>query len=575
MVRKLSLASNLITNLLSSYKHQPADEPVWLKNQNKVYYTQPDPRRHPHESYYELFGSLGPFEQDYEWWAVIMANRLSALKTGRSEFVNTDMMLLIRQVMDDIAKELSDLWSYSDTDHIIYASEIIIITGDHEILSKYRPSEWTMQYSSSLNSSICGLIIDMLVLHGVVASPLDAGDYHDLGTYIDVKERSESTANNWNLHDSVFLSKYIAEKWPRIIHRVQGVIEFAIDMNILSTQNEPRLEHGLGEMEWIRRSSLITVWSAADTFFGQELIMRSWLSYISWPPNVYVMVTRCLGAPKSPPIVAITSTDDTYANLDTLASKMNSVFDRRGFYVSVRSFTYPLLSVLVIIELFVLVGGIAQWEPMVINGVDPTSLASLVIVLEGLFLALVVATFHDNWSWYDMVRGQIVYENYYDLPASVKSSSYAVDVLTQAMSNKEACKHILASYGSCVTGITGDGTITLPVLNDDVQLVDTPFLTVTNRESALLIDGRGGPHALKGAYYENQTLHFDQSVETMKMSVDFPYMPIPHKLRVGSSLGLRTTRLEIPNLLKRCTLKASDKRILALQYHQVYRNIKS
>ncbi|CAO3696867.1 unnamed protein product [Umbelopsis ramanniana] len=375
-----------------------------------------------------------------------MANRLSALKTSRSKFVNTDMMLLIRQVMDDIAKELSDLWSWRDTGRIIQASEIIIITDDHIRLSKNRTLEWTMEYLSLLNSSICGLIIDMLILHGVVASPLDAGDYHDLGTYIGIKERSKITSTDWNLHDSVFLSRYIAKRWPRIIHRVQGVIEFAIDMNILSTQNEPTLEFGFGEMERIRRSSLITVWSAADTsiFFGPELITRSWPSYISWPTNMYVMVTRCFGDPISPPIVAITSIGHKYAaNLDTVASKMNSVFDRRGFYVSVRSFTYPLLSVLVIIELFVLAGGIAQWEPMVIKGVDPTSLASLVIVLEGLFLALVVATFHDNWSWYDMVRGQIVYENYYDLPASVKNSSYAVDVITQAMSNKEACKHIL------------------------------------------------------------------------------------------------------------------------------------
>jgi len=69
---------------------------------------------------------------------------------------------------------------------------------------------WTLQYLSSLNNSICGLIIDMLVLHGVIASPLDAGDYHDLGTYVGVKERSEITSTDWNLHDSVSLSSYIA-----------------------------------------------------------------------------------------------------------------------------------------------------------------------------------------------------------------------------------------------------------------------------------------------------------------------------------------------------------------------------
>jgi len=50
----------------------------------------------------------------------------------------------------------------------------------------------------------------MLVLHGVIASPLDAGDYHDLGTYVGVKERSEITSTDWNLHDSVSLSSYIA-----------------------------------------------------------------------------------------------------------------------------------------------------------------------------------------------------------------------------------------------------------------------------------------------------------------------------------------------------------------------------
>jgi len=43
-------------------------------------------------------------------------------------------------------------------------------------------------------------------------------------------------------------------------------------------------------MERIRRSSLITVWIAADIsiFLVPELITKSWPSYIFWPTNMYV-----------------------------------------------------------------------------------------------------------------------------------------------------------------------------------------------------------------------------------------------------------------------------------------------
>ncbi|KAI8580392.1 hypothetical protein K450DRAFT_236832 [Umbelopsis ramanniana AG] len=569
MVKKLSLAGSYISKLLEAFKQQPTSQPGWLELQNKNYYNRPNPERNSHESYLKLYGEFGPPVQEYEWWAVIMANRLSALETKSGKTVNTHMMLLIRQVKDDIAKELNDLWSADDTNYILSKTDVVLVDGSRIISNDCR-EEWTQQDLSDLNSKFCGCVIDMLVLHGIVASPLDAGDYHHLGLYVDIGNHFDYDPDHWSLYVSILVSRYIVSKnWSRIIERVQGVISFATDMNINSTLNVPTETFAYRYMEQISRKSIVTPWNWALNFDIADMA-------ISWPGSMYIMTILCFGDPTRPLIAAIAN-ESQYWPPPTTEMKMNSMFDRRGFYVSVRTFTYPLLLVLVIIELFVLVGGISKWEPMVIDGVDPTSLASLVIVLEGLLLAFVVATFHDNWSWYDMVRGQIVYENYYDLPAVVKNNSYAVDVITQAMSNREACKHILSSYGSCVTGITGDGTVTLPVLNDDVLLADTPFLTVANEDSSLLIDlrERGKEiHLLKGAYNGNRTLHFDQQVETVKLSDSGPYVSIPFKLRVGSSLGFGSPRLEMLDLLKGSALNTDDKLRLALQYQRVYRDSK-
>jgi hypothetical protein len=226
MVKMLSLARSFIGNLLASNNQPSADQSGWQKLQNKNYYNRPRPERHPEDSYLELYQNLGPSRLEYEWWALIMANRLSALRTESSKIVDTDMMLLIRQVKDDITKELSDLWSADDTKYILSKTGITIFMNGQRDLSKYNTKEWTQQNLSGLNRTLCGFIIDMLVLHGIVSSSLDAGDYHDLGTYVRVK-LVDHKLRDWPLYDSVLLSRYIVSKsWSRIIKRAQGVIDF-------------------------------------------------------------------------------------------------------------------------------------------------------------------------------------------------------------------------------------------------------------------------------------------------------------------------------------------------------------
>jgi hypothetical protein len=92
----------------------------------------------------------------------------------------------------------------------------------------------------------------------------------------------------------------------------------------------------------------------------------------------------------------------------------------RGYEVDVKFLVYPFLIMLVSLALFVFVAGISRVSWFIIDGVDPTSLTSLVLVIEGLLLAIIVSTAARDWSWYDMIRGKIYYEDYNDIPKMIK-----------------------------------------------------------------------------------------------------------------------------------------------------------
>ncbi|GAB5593445.1 hypothetical protein Unana1_08345 [Umbelopsis nana] len=89
----------------------------------------------------------------------------------------------------------------------------------------------------------------------------------------------------------------------------------------------------------------------------------------------------------------------------------------KGFKVNVSVQVYTLLAVLVSAVIVVLVYGMTHPEVMDAHKVDPTSLTSLIIVIEGLLLAAFVNIYKADWTWYDMFRGVYYTDNWREVKA--------------------------------------------------------------------------------------------------------------------------------------------------------------
>ncbi|KAJ2963802.1 hypothetical protein NQZ79_g1272 [Umbelopsis isabellina] len=80
--------------------------------------------------------------------------------------------------------------------------------------------------------------------------------------------------------------------------------------------------------------------------------------------------------------------------------------------------------------------------------IDPTSLTSLFIVVEGLILAAFVALYAENWSWHDMIRGQLFVLDYEDFGSHSQTIDRA-SLIRHVIEYAKQYEHIVAPEYLC------------------------------------------------------------------------------------------------------------------------------
>jgi hypothetical protein len=158
-------------------------------------------------------------------------------------------------------------------------------------------------------------------------------------------------------------------------------------------------------------------------------------------------------------IVRLAPNDDDSSDIE---NALYAVLTPRGYKYTIRRYIWPLLVVLVVTALFVLICGMKKMPFMTFDGVDPTSLTSLVIVMEGLFLAFIVATFHEDWSWYDMIRGQLFVSEFEKLPRRVIKRYNKGKLVRHFIRRQDDYKDIVSRYNACYLSVETTGRFTLP-----------------------------------------------------------------------------------------------------------------
>jgi hypothetical protein len=185
-----------------------------------------------------------------------------------------------------------------------------------------------------------------------------------------------------------------------------------------------------------------------------RVIKRAEIREFSEP---YKIISRCKNC-----ILLIRGVN--YFLLDEI--KLYSILTEKGYKVTVKRWVIPLLVILVSIAFISLVGGLKPNGFMRIDGVDPSSLTSLIIVIDGLILAAFTAIFHEEWSWYDMLRCRLYIQNYADLP---KKSSNAIDaykLINHVICNYNDYCEIVSSADCCYIQPKCKGRIKLPSTNE-------------------------------------------------------------------------------------------------------------
>ncbi|KAI8584696.1 hypothetical protein K450DRAFT_267349 [Umbelopsis ramanniana AG] len=134
----------------------------------------------------------------------------------------------------------------------------------------------------------------------------------------------------------------------------------------------------------------------------------------------------------------------------------------KGYKVRIPHVVYPFLAFLALFAIIVLEEGLRKAPWITVDGVDPTSLTSLVLVIEGLLLALLVSTTARNWSWYDMIRGVIYYESYQEIPSIIRPSINLNMFMVHLLWYNSEYAKCLDSYDSCSLMVEREGSATIP-----------------------------------------------------------------------------------------------------------------
>lgn len=226
--------------------------------------------------------------------------------------------------------------------------------------------------------------------------------------------------------------------------------------------------------------------------------------------------------------------------------KNGEIFDDRGYIISVRSFIYPLLAVLISSALFVMISGLLRKDYMVFDGVDPTSLTSLVIVIEGLFLALITAVAVENWSWYDMIRGQIMVTDKDEWLKIVHDNKTKALAVIQASWYHQKSSKVISYQTTCLFSEKATGNLTLPIPGHDVPCDFIGLFEGTYRDQVYITSI--GQLNMRDSLFTQVAGKFYHRDRPSDLSWDDPIIILLEKLAYGSSA---VSRLGLNHLNRR------------------------
>lgn len=132
-----------------------------------------------------------------------------------------------------------------------------------------------------------------------------------------------------------------------------------------------------------------------------------------------------------------------------------------GYVVSVAGLVYTIIVIMALTVILSLILGIHYSDAVSGAGIDPTSLTSLVIVVDGLLLALFTNVYKDNWSWYEMLRGYYITRDWHQLHHTDKTVEKS-RALVQYISKTPSLLPTLYAKAWCYINTLKDGLTTGP-----------------------------------------------------------------------------------------------------------------
>lgn len=221
-------------------------------------------------------------------------------------------------------------------------------------------------------------------------------------------------------------------------------------------------------------------------------------------------------------------------------------YSERGYKITIRRYVWPMLFAMVFIALFVMIQGMRKVSYMTFDGVDPTSLTSLVIVIEGLFLAFITATFREEWSWYDMIRGQAYTNELSALSDARKTNSSLFGMILQQSVYDTGEFSRVHEATSCMFSKGHPRGVLVPVIGNDISLARCGILLLKNEEGDIVPYSYGDIRLRKG-HLENRhglIYHFvsDPNAHTRGVTMLDTVASISGSVGKVGSLGWRRHR---------------------------------
>lgn len=133
----------------------------------------------------------------------------------------------------------------------------------------------------------------------------------------------------------------------------------------------------------------------------------------------------------------------------------------RGFKKNVKLTVGMVLMILLSALIAVTSWALSNHQTLENYNIDPTSLISLFIVIEGLLLAAFVALYAENWSWHDMVRGQLYVTDFEELGNQAKAIN-KIDLIRHVIDNASHYEHIVSRNYLCYVDYDFKGNVVMP-----------------------------------------------------------------------------------------------------------------